>query len=127
MGSLFLKNKEKKNLHASSLFLLLGQSSQDSCPVNMLALRTTLLRTSRSTTKAPAQPRAARLAVSKQTLSRATKLRYATDSGSYRVETDTFGEIKVPSDRYWGAQTQRYVGKYICTFYDGFLLLTMTL
>ncbi|MFQ6676401.1 MAG: class II fumarate hydratase [Fidelibacterota bacterium] len=25
----------------------------------------------------------------------------------YRIETDTMGEMKVPSDRYWGAQTQR--------------------
>ncbi|MFN8911860.1 MAG: class II fumarate hydratase [Alphaproteobacteria bacterium] len=25
----------------------------------------------------------------------------------YRIETDTFGEIKVPRDKYWGAQTQR--------------------
>lgn len=25
----------------------------------------------------------------------------------YRVETDAFGEIKVPADKYWGAQTQR--------------------
>src|SRR5215210_2210361 len=24
-----------------------------------------------------------------------------------RVETDTFGRIEVPADRYWGAQTQR--------------------
>ena len=26
---------------------------------------------------------------------------------SYRIETDTMGEIKVPSEKYWGAQTQR--------------------
>ncbi|QLQ82216.1 hypothetical protein HG537_0G04710 [Torulaspora globosa] len=25
----------------------------------------------------------------------------------FRVETDAFGEIKVPADKYWGAQTQR--------------------
>ena len=25
----------------------------------------------------------------------------------YRIEKDTMGEIKVPSDKYWGAQTQR--------------------
>jgi fumarase (EC 4.2.1.2) len=25
----------------------------------------------------------------------------------YRVERDTMGEVKVPADRYWGAQTQR--------------------
>jgi fumarate hydratase class II len=25
----------------------------------------------------------------------------------YRVETDSMGQVKVPSDRYWGAQTQR--------------------
>ncbi|KAJ3098525.1 fumarase fum1 [Phlyctochytrium planicorne] len=27
--------------------------------------------------------------------------------GGIRVERDTFGELQVPSDRYWGAQTQR--------------------
>jgi fumarate hydratase class II len=26
---------------------------------------------------------------------------------SFRIETDSFGEIQVPNDRYWGAQTQR--------------------
>jgi len=25
----------------------------------------------------------------------------------YRIEHDTMGEVKVPSDKYWGAQTQR--------------------
>lgn len=25
----------------------------------------------------------------------------------YRIEKDTMGEIKVPNDRYWGAQTER--------------------
>jgi fumarate hydratase class II/aspartyl/glutamyl-tRNA(Asn/Gln) amidotransferase A subunit len=25
----------------------------------------------------------------------------------FRIETDTFGEIKVPADKYWGAQSQR--------------------
>jgi fumarate hydratase class II len=28
-------------------------------------------------------------------------------SQPFRVEMDTFGELQVPSDRYWGAQTQR--------------------
>src|SRR6516162_6655513 len=28
-------------------------------------------------------------------------------SGSTRTETDSFGEIEVPADRYWGAQTER--------------------
>ncbi|SCU87642.1 LAME_0D10902g1_1 [Lachancea meyersii CBS 8951] len=31
----------------------------------------------------------------------------AGSSKNYRVETDAFGEIRVPSDKYWGAQTQR--------------------
>ena len=26
---------------------------------------------------------------------------------NYRIETDTLGEILVPADKYWGAQTQR--------------------
>ena len=25
----------------------------------------------------------------------------------YRLEKDTLGEIKVPADKFWGAQTQR--------------------
>lgn len=29
------------------------------------------------------------------------------DSSQTRIETDSFGEIEVPFDRYWGAQTQR--------------------
>src|SRR5207247_7670119 len=28
-------------------------------------------------------------------------------SGSTRMETDSFGPIEVPADRYWGAQTER--------------------
>src|SRR5258705_10513464 len=28
-------------------------------------------------------------------------------SGSTRMETDSFGPIQVPADRYWGAQTER--------------------
>ncbi|KAE8223992.1 hypothetical protein CF319_g3047 [Tilletia indica] len=31
----------------------------------------------------------------------------ATQSPQFRHERDTFGELKVPADRYWGAQTQR--------------------
>ncbi|PPR00656.1 hypothetical protein CVT24_000879 [Panaeolus cyanescens] len=29
------------------------------------------------------------------------------NSSSHRVEKDTFGELQVPADKYWGAQTQR--------------------
>lgn len=31
-------------------------------------------------------------------------------SMTYRIERDTFGEIQVPANKYWGAQTQRYFG-----------------
>ena len=31
----------------------------------------------------------------------------STRSGSTRTETDSFGPIEVPADRYWGAQTER--------------------
>src|SRR4029450_8950718 len=30
-----------------------------------------------------------------------------TPAASTRTETDTFGPIQVPADKYWGAQTQR--------------------
>ena len=26
---------------------------------------------------------------------------------NYRIEKDTLGEVKVPADKYWGAQTER--------------------
>lgn len=29
-----------------------------------------------------------------------------------RKETDAFGEVEVPSDKYWGAQTQRSLGNF---------------
>lgn len=31
---------------------------------------------------------------------------------SYRVEHDSMGEIKVPADALWGAQTQRAVDNF---------------
>lgn len=33
-------------------------------------------------------------------------------SMDFRVEKDSFGEVKVPSDRYWGAQTQRSLDNF---------------
>lgn len=30
----------------------------------------------------------------------------------YRIESDSFGELKVPEDRYWGAQTQRSLSNF---------------
>jgi fumarate hydratase class II len=29
------------------------------------------------------------------------------DPQSFRIESDSMGEVKVPADRYWGAQTER--------------------
>lgn len=29
-----------------------------------------------------------------------------------RIESDAFGEVEVPSDKYWGAQTQRSLGNF---------------
>jgi fumarate hydratase class II len=33
-------------------------------------------------------------------------------SGKVRSETDTFGAVEVPADRYWGAQSQRSLGNF---------------
>lgn len=30
------------------------------------------------------------------------------EDANFRVESDTFGPLRVPRNRYWGAQTQRY-------------------
>ena len=38
-----------------------------------------------------------------------TKVRTGTGS---RIETDTFGPLAVPADRYWGAQTQRSIENF---------------
>ena len=35
-----------------------------------------------------------------------------TDDGRFRVETDSMGEVKVPGNAYWGAQTQRAVENF---------------
>lgn len=35
------------------------------------------------------------------------KLNIRRMNSSFRTETDAFGEIHVPADKYWGAQTQR--------------------
>ncbi len=31
----------------------------------------------------------------------------STDASNYRIEHDTMGEVRVPADKYWGAQTER--------------------
>jgi fumarate hydratase class II len=33
-------------------------------------------------------------------------------SKNVRVESDAFGEIEVPGDKYWGAQTERSLGNF---------------
>jgi aspartate ammonia-lyase len=32
---------------------------------------------------------------------------------SFRIETDTMGEMNVPADRLWGAQTQRSLENFL--------------
>ena len=36
----------------------------------------------------------------------------APSQASTRTETDSFGPIEVPADRYWGAQTQRSIENF---------------
>ena len=36
----------------------------------------------------------------------------AAAAGGVRVETDTFGAIDVPADKYWGAQAQRSLANF---------------
>lgn len=36
----------------------------------------------------------------------------SSNKANERVETDAFGEISVPNDRYWGAQSQRSLGNF---------------
>ena len=33
-------------------------------------------------------------------------------SANTRAETDAFGEVQVPADKYWGAQTQRPLSNF---------------
>src|SRR3712207_5953099 len=39
-------------------------------------------------------------------------VRVTTDESGFRVERDTMGEVRVPADALWRAQTQRGVGKF---------------
>src|SRR6266498_3262153 len=36
----------------------------------------------------------------------------ARNKARIRIETDSFGPIEVPADRYWGAQTQRSIENF---------------
>ena len=36
----------------------------------------------------------------------------ATMNAASRIETDAFGEVEVPGDKYWGAQTQRSLANF---------------
>jgi fumarate hydratase class II len=36
----------------------------------------------------------------------------------YRKEKDTFGDLQVPAERYWGAQTQRSLLNFDIGVYD---------
>lgn len=40
--------------------------------------------------------------------SRLFHLQFTQAMTEYRIERDSFGELQVPADKYWGAQTQRY-------------------
>lgn len=40
-------------------------------------------------------------------LNRVVRKRMFSTASSFRTESDTFGPLQVPADRYWGAQTQR--------------------
>ena len=49
----------------------------------------------------------ARLTAAKPILSRSLHTTISRMSASTRTESDAFGEIQVPADKYWGAQTER--------------------
>ncbi len=34
------------------------------------------------------------------------------ESSNYRIEHDSMGEVRVPADKYWGAQTERSRGNF---------------
>ena len=55
-------------------------------------------------------PRAGAAALSRTAAAAAPRMLSTTRAaleGDYRVERDTFGDLHVPADKYWGAQTQR--------------------
>lgn len=51
----------------------------------------------------------ARYLSSSRAVCEAPKSTIASLQGQIRKERDTFGDLEVPADKYWGAQTQRYV------------------
>lgn len=82
----------------------------------MLALRSYIsgvARASRASRTATTKARGTRSLVRAHVPKIAGKRFITTGSSGFRVEKDTFGDINVPADRYWGAQTQRYEDLFI--------------
>lgn len=82
----------------------------------MLSLRSSLHNIARGAAKSSAKSSKPRSLVAKRSAFVAPKKWYSTGSGPFRVEKDTFGDISVPADRYWGAQTQRYAALSVWNF-----------
>lgn len=72
------------------------------CTPTLVARHTSRL-TSRTTTRSIPQPYS-RITNTARTFTSTARMG--------RTESDAFGEIEVPSDRYWGAQTQRSLGNF---------------
>ena len=70
----------------------------------MLALRSSVTKAAKTSVSRTAKRGVGRSSVAKRRGVQA----YASAPGAFRVEKDTFGDINVPAERYWGAQTQRY-------------------
>ncbi|TSL04184.1 Fumarate hydratase, mitochondrial [Bagarius yarrelli] len=69
--------------------------------------RTALRNLKRLNSHASALPRCAAINTNQQTPGGSYSCLRMASSDSYRIEKDTFGELKVPSDKYYGAQTVR--------------------
>ena len=86
----------------------MSQSSFD-CDRAMLSIRVGLQQLSKKVPSASTKAKSARSLAKAPRAASLAKSWYSTGSKGIRVEKDTFGDINVPADRYWGAQTQRYV------------------
>lgn len=73
----------------------------------MSIARTVLCRVPSRAVRAPVSVRT--LATSRAVCEAPRASTIASLKGQIRKEADTFGDLDVPADKYWGAQTQRYV------------------
>jgi len=96
-----------KSIHASALFKVTPQSLAAAAHASGAASRTSVGAAARASGIVAAADRTSDASYSQIRAMSTSQRRLAAVEGSFRIEKDTFGELKVPAHKYYGAQTAR--------------------